>query len=508
MNKTSSIGSATIILTIFGLIGKATGFFREVLFANYFGISREYELYLVASVFPITINSIALYIYQNYFIPVYSRRENLGFEYAASFAKKTFLNSVLIAILLVLILYVFRISILRIYVGNQLISDRTETLFIIFSFTVPLSIISGFLIAYLQTQFNFKSPAVAALSLNIFTIAALIIFKDTNITLIAYSYLAGVFFQTAVLLKVSQILKFFNASISKDYQKIKSVNSSIVWIILVEVVGQLYILSDRYFLSRVDEGGIAAINYATTIFLLPVSIITLSITTAILPKFSQLAASNSFDELKEKITSAMSNTALVFIPVSLVFVFWGEEVIRVFYERGSFTIHSTQLTNEVLFYLSLSLVFYSLYGILNKLFYVFDKVKVLFIITVIGISIKIIFNFILVDFLRQNGLAISTSLSYIVFFILSLFIIQSAVKVIQLKEISKKFLIYLVNGFFSFLIVKVFFTLVSSESVLFDIIKIILFLLFYIINNQLLKDNHQLMLQNEFLKIISFKSKK
>lgn len=502
MNKTSSIGSATIILTIFGLIGKATGFFREVLFANYFGISREYEFYLVASVLPITLNSIALYIYQNYFIPAYSKREVISDNYSENFSKNTFIYSILLAIISALFLVLFRIPILKIYIGNEFISGKIESLFIIFSITVPFSIISGFLIAYLQTQLNFKSPAFAALSLNILTIAALIIFKAENITFIAISYLLGVIIQTIILLKVSRILKLLQTKYSITPIKINFVNLSVLWIVLIEVVGQLYILSDRYFLSRVDEGGIAAINFASTIFLLPISIITISISTAILPKFSQLAASNSNCELKEKINTALINISLVFIPISLLFSIWGKEVVRIFYERGNFTVNSTVVTSEVLFYLSLSLVFYSLYGILNKLFYVFEKVKTLFVITALGIALKIFFNFLLVDSLKQNGLAISTSLSYILFFLLSLIIIQFRLKLIEFKSVTKIFILYLVNGLFSFLIVEVLFILTSFDSIFFDMIKITLFLLVYYLNNQLLNDKHQLVLQNELLKIL------
>lgn len=502
MNRTSSIGSATIVLTVFGLIGKATGFFREVLFANYFGISREYELYLVASVFPITLNSIALYIYQNYFIPAYSKRENIGSEHAVIFSKKNFLNSIIISVFLLILLLLFRIPILKIYIGNQLITEKTQLLFIIFSCSVPLSIVSGFLISYLQTRFDFKSPAMASLSLNIFTIVALIIFRETDITYIALAYLVGITVQTILLIKASHILKLFQYKYPIASDKINSVSSSIIWIVLIEIVGQLYLISDRYFLSRVDEGGIAAINYATTIFVLPISIITISISTAILPKFSRLAAVNSYSELREKITTALVNILLAFIPLTMIFIFWGKEVVRIIYERGNFTTNSTEVTSDVLFYLSISLVFYSIYGIINKLFYIYEKVKTLLIITLLGIVVKIFFNFVLVDSLKQNGLVISTSLSYLLFFISSVVVIQYQLKLIELEKIAKRFILYLSNGFFSFLIVRNLFILVSFESILFDLIKIILFLLLYSYSNQLLKDKYQLLFQNELLRFL------
>ena len=507
MNKASSIGTATIVLTIFGFIAKATGFFREILFANFFGLSRDYEFYFVASVLPITLNSISLYIYQNYFIPAYSKQNHSNSEQAAQFARRIFINSFTISVISLLILLVFRIQILGLYVGTQFISEKTELLFIIFSCTVPFGIISGFLTAYLQTNFNFKSPAIAGLMLNIFTIIALLIFKEKNIIIIAFAYLGGIFVQTLILFKISKLWKIVFKKFQLPVQRFITQNSLLIWIILIEVIGQLYVLSDRYFLSKVDEGGIAAINYATTIFLLPISIITISITTAILPRFSQLASAKLDEELKEKLQVALTNTSLIFIPLTLLFIFFGKEVIRILFERGNFNYQSTQMTYEVLFYLSLSLLFYSLYGILNKLFYVYEMVKTLFFVTILGISIKLILNFILVDSLKQNGLVISTSISYIFFFIVSVLIIQKGLKILEIRTILNKVLFYAINGMVSFIVIKILFTLVQSESILFDLLKIFLFFLIYYINNLFLNDLYQRKLLDELIRILSLSNK-
>ncbi|WP_337864980.1 lipid II flippase MurJ [Ignavibacterium sp.] len=502
MKKISSIGTAAIVLTLFGFLSKATGFFREILFANYFGLSRDYEFYLVASIIPITLNSISLYIYQNYFIPTYSRQNQDDNEKASQFVKRVLINSLFISVVSLLILIIFRIQILEVYIGTQFISKKTELLFIIFSCTVPFGIISGFLTAYLQTKFNFKSPAIAGLMLNIFTIIALLVFKESNIIIIALAYFAGIFVQTVILFKVSKIWQIVLQKFQNPLTGFVSQNSPIIWIILIEVIGQLYVLSDRYFLSKVDQGGIAAINYATTIFLLPISIITISISTAILPKFSQLASSKLDSELKTKLSTALTNTSLIFIPITFLFIFFGREVIRILFERGNFNFQSTQMTYEVLFYLSLSLLFYSLYGILNKIFYVYEMVRTLFFVTVLGVCVKLLFNFILVDSMKQNGLVISTSSSYIFFFIMSVLIIHRRLKILDIKNIFKKILFYTFNGLFSLTITKILIVLVNSDSFLFDFIKIILFLLIFYTNNVLLNDAYQKKLFDELIRII------
>jgi len=84
-NFTSTIAGASIFITAVLLIGRGLGLIREVIFANYFGLSAEYDLYLVATVLPITINSIVLYIAQNYFIPNYSSAQKNSEREAINF---------------------------------------------------------------------------------------------------------------------------------------------------------------------------------------------------------------------------------------------------------------------------------------------------------------------------------------------------------------------------------------------------------------------------------------
>ena len=78
MNKkfTSTLAGAFIFITILNLFSRGLGFFREVLFANYFGRGIDYDVYLVGAVIPITINTVAILIGQNYFIPAYHKTKS------------------------------------------------------------------------------------------------------------------------------------------------------------------------------------------------------------------------------------------------------------------------------------------------------------------------------------------------------------------------------------------------------------------------------------------------
>ena len=62
------------------LLSRGLGFIREMLFANTFGLENEFDLYLVGAVLPITLNTVLLFIGQNYLVPVFQNVNKLSPE--------------------------------------------------------------------------------------------------------------------------------------------------------------------------------------------------------------------------------------------------------------------------------------------------------------------------------------------------------------------------------------------------------------------------------------------
>ncbi len=69
----STVAGASIIIIFFTIIGRGLGLIREAAFAHQFGLSKEFDIYLIGAVIPAVINSIVMYLGQNYFIPNYKR---------------------------------------------------------------------------------------------------------------------------------------------------------------------------------------------------------------------------------------------------------------------------------------------------------------------------------------------------------------------------------------------------------------------------------------------------
>ncbi len=488
----SGVAGASFIIIIFSLISKGLGFIREIVFANSFGLTKDFDIYLVGSVMPVILNTGITYLGQNFFIPSYNKIKSNG-ENSVRYFNNIFWLFIILGFALGLIFYFSAGLIVRIYLPNTSLQTRiiAEKIFQIISMTIPLNAGIAIISAYFQAEFNFKTPAISQLFVNISVIILTFIFsKELNVLVIPIAFLIGICLQILYLfIKVSGILKIDYLAKINIKEIFSFFSSSLTAIILIEFLSQLYTLADRFFLKQVDSGGIAAINYAQNLFLLPVSIFSIALSTAIFPQFAHKFHNKKEDELKGYIAEGLKMNSFISVPVTILFVFFGDLIVAAFYKGGKFTAADCVTTFNVLRIFSISLLFYSAYAILNKVLYGINEIKFLLILTAGGIFIKILLNFILVKFMKQSGLALSTAITYILFFAGSLLFILIKTKYIFISSFFKDTALSFINGIISLFIIKLLFEGFNFSSYLIALTAILSFLIIYTINSLLLKQN-------------------
>ncbi|GIK21228.1 MAG: hypothetical protein BroJett005_06420 [Ignavibacteriota bacterium] len=107
-------------------------------------------------------------------------------------------------------------------------------------------------------------------------------------------------------------------------------------------------------------------------------------------------------------------------------------------------------------------------------------------ITVLGIIVKILFNFLLVIPFNYSGLAISTSLSYVILFLLSCLFLKPVVGLAWIFKSLKELTQLILNAIIAFLIVETIFNIdnIFDTKIQF-IMKIFIYLLIFISNYSL-----------------------
>ena len=487
----SSLAGASIFIASIGLISKGLGFFREILFASIYGLSTGFDIYLIGAVLPLTINTIILCLGQNYLIPAYNKIKENDSNLARNFIQTNFYLFIFLGLILSLTLYIFSSSIISIYLSNSNpnLYKAALNIFDLFLMSIPLTCGISVIIAYQQSNFEFKYSVASQILPNIIVLITVFFVRSLDIYAIPFGFIVGTILQLIFLLFKSKELLLNQASIIFSYKQNKKLGSiTLVFIILIETIGQLYVISDRYFYNIVSSGGISALNYAQTIFLLPVSIISIALSTAIFPKFSQLIHQKLYTDLEKIFNEALKINIIVFLPIMFLFIFYGDAILSIIFERGKFSGSNTIMTHRALIFYSLSIVFYSSYGILNKIIYSADLINKLLYITFMGIALKIILNFFLVGKYEQNGLALSTSITYLFFFISSLFLIYQKISFINKSIFFTESFHHLSNSIISFIITKQISVFIPHDHS-YILMEITIFIVIYILNIILLKNS-------------------
>ena len=119
--------------------------------------------------------------------------------------------------------------------------------------------------------------------------------------------------------------------------------------------------------------GFTPYSYAYFIFILPHSIITVSVITALLPKISRLAHEGKSDAVKKNLVDSLRNIAVVTAPSTVLFIVFGTSIAALLY-AGSSAADSRQI-GLVLAGFAFGLIPFSTMPLLLRGFYAYEDTK-------------------------------------------------------------------------------------------------------------------------------------
>lgn len=119
--------------------------------------------------------------------------------------------------------------------------------------------------------------------------------------------------------------------------------------------------------------GFTPYSYAYFVFILPHSIITVSVITALLPRISRFAANNEKTKVRNELEKSLTNVAVATVPSAIAFLFFGTAIATLLFS-GSTRADSAQI-GLVLAGFSLGLVPYSAQLLLLRGFYAFEDTR-------------------------------------------------------------------------------------------------------------------------------------
>lgn len=483
-----------MLVSVFLMISKVMGFFRDVLTARSFGAGHESDAYFTAmSGIIIVIGALGAGL-QTTLVPIFSDiKKNHGREGKNKYFSNILSVTLLVMTIITVLMFALAGPFARILaIGYE--GEMHDLIVFLIRQGLPIGIFLGITYvsnAYLQSDEVYGPHALMGIPYNlIFIIYLLVAKKPTVVGLMNVTMLASAsqFLIQLPALRSRRLRFKFNLNFNDAY--LKRTFILVVPIIISSTVSQINIMIDKTLASTLTEGAISALNYANKVNTLVVSVFVVAITTVVFPKLTNAVLKRDVKETGTLFSSSVNLVQLVTIPATIGLIVLNRPIIGILFQRGAFDEKATILTSGALLFYAPGLIGQSLRMCFENMFYSYQQTKIPMYTGFLTVILNIIFNLILIKPLGHRGLALATSLSMLITSIIMYFIIRKKVKFNE-KETLLTFLKILLSGILmgvaTHFMWEAFTPMMTSrmKEVMFLFVTIMIAILIYIVSTML-----------------------
>lgn len=429
-----------LLVMVITMVSRVLGLVRATIIAYYFGASGATDAYFsafkISNFFRQLLGEGAL---GSSFIPLYNEKieiegEERGKEFIYSILNLIFVFSTIVTLLMI----IFSQDIINLIVNGFPVETKilaSKLLKIMSVYFIFISL-SGMICAMLNNFKQFAIPASTSIFFNLAIIFASMGFSKTfGISALAYGVVLGGALQFLIVLpSFFKIVRGYSFKINWKDPYLKKIFILMCPMLVGIVARQVNTIVDQVFASYLQEGGVTALENATRLYLLPVGVFGVSISTVIFPVLSKAVAKNDMKTAENNIVKGLNILLFLIIPSIAVLTFYSTDVIRLTLSYGKFGEDAVKVTSEALLYYSLGLYFYTAIYLMTRAFYSVKNSSYPVRFSIVSIIINIVLNFVLIKPMAYRGLALSTSIASGVNFLLLVYVFRKKYMEFPLKK--------------------------------------------------------------------------
>ena len=465
-----NIAKSAIGVTFVMIIGYLLSFGKEAVVAYYFGVSPEVDAYTIAIQVPVILFSFVAVAIQSVVVPIYSDiLYNQSRDNANQFASNLIIIVTLFVLLLFLLGETFASGLIYLFAPgfSSEVHDLATTLLRITLPTVFFSLVIKVYTAILNVNKKCVFPELGLLLLNIGLIVTIVVLQaQYGIVAACFGQIVGTLAQfvfLALLIRKYFTFSFcFNPKEEKMKQALK-MSLPVFWSISV---AELNAMINRMVASFLFVGSIAALSYAQKLNTIFISFFTSSIATIVYPLYAESAAKGDMQQLNSRINLTMSVYAFFLVPVMAFLLCFKREVVTLAFARGAFDASAIDLTQQLLGFYVLGLLFLSLRGTVTNVFYSLKDSTTPAKNATVGVLINLVLNLTLPFVMGINGLALATALSAIYITTMLVILLLKKHQEFHLKGFFKNFKGIVIASFITALVMLTNKYLMGDYSIL------------------------------------------
>lgn len=407
----------SIIFAFITLIGRIIGMLKEMILSSTFGANNLTDAYNIAMTIPNMLYMIGISAIMVTFIPnYYEVKESKGEEEAVRFSNKLLITLLTIAIIMLIITYIFTKKIVFIMAPNFDIetSILTVRLTRITLINIIFMVLTAVLSSILRISSRFIETSIMPILPSLFIIVYLLIANDKNIEGVTIVTSISFAIQFIILIPGLRGIGYkFKVSIYGHNDRIKKVLKSIIPLMFGLAVQQISVMVDKIIGSYLKSGVITSLDLANKVNSVIYGVVSSTLITVYSPILSKTFLNDDKSEWLETIKNIIIYTMIILIPATIGVLILNNNLIALIYKRGNFTAENLNMVSSAFYGYAIQLPFLSVRDIIGQAFYSMKDTKTPSINGIQSVIINILLTLILSRLFGIIGIAIGTSISLI-----------------------------------------------------------------------------------------------
>mgnify|MGYP001334746080 FL=1 len=468
-------------------LSRVLGFIRDIFIAKYLGSTVTADAFFVAFRIPNFFRRVlAEGAYSAALIPVFSGivLESKDDPEATDFVENTMSMLLIVTVMLCVLFYFGMPYVIQVLAPGFSANKEAYDLAvhfgkIIFPYLIFISLVAHFT-SIINVHEKFAAGAFVPAILNISFILSLF-FLTPHLSsaghALAYGVLIGGILQFVFMYRA--VLEFY-----KPHLRIPKINNKIKKFFILFFPGvlgsgviQLNIIIGTIIASFLPVGAISHIYYADRLNQLPLAIFGIALGVVLLPRLSKAIKQNNQTDINIIQNRSLEFSLLIALPSAVGLYVLAYPIIHILFERGAFVLEDTFFTANVLSFFALGLPAYIIIKILVTCFFAREDTRTPLYISIISVISNIVLSLMLIQSMREMGIATATAISawinagllYLILHLQSKIILDS----LFFKKIFKIIIATTILAFIASYLSKTLFIEMNDISMLIKIIYLI-----------------------------------
>ncbi|MFN6496434.1 MAG: murein biosynthesis integral membrane protein MurJ [Nostoc sp. DedQUE01] len=418
-------GAAMIVGLLTALV-KVAAVGKELLVAQRFGTGDDIDAFLIALLIPSFIINVIAGSFNTALIPTYMQvREQEGTKAAQRlFCGATISGLGLLLITTILMVILAPLYLPRIAAGFS--PQKLDLTFHLLCAIAPFILLSGIVViwgAVLNAGERFALAAFSPIITPTVTVILLLMLKSWGIFALAAGLVCGAVLEIIILgialhrQGISWLPKWYGFDTNLR---------QVVRQYFPMIAGGLLMCStnlvDQSMAAMLLPGSVAALNYGNKIIAFPMSLATTALSTAVIPYFSKMIATNNWVGTRRTLKRYIQ---IIFVTTTLLSAFlfiFSESIVQILFQRGSFTADDTYLVARIQNCFALQIPFHVAGILVVRLISAMQANHILMWASAYNLINNIVLNYLFLHYFGVVGIALSTAcVSALAFSFLSYF---------------------------------------------------------------------------------------